>query len=298
MLHLATPRAGLYSFGFPQVVSSFGILAFPERAVLIDQQTGLAVEARRPRVQRYGKSVERILQPDLLAERVASLEQPLGRVVPQRLGDGIDQIVGRVGGHDPKRVEADRRYLLADSRIGSGWDHRTPVRGRALPHLRKYVVFDRDQPYRRFRRQIADRRDRHPADNKKAVERAVLNLRSGHARAQIVGRQVLLCEPGGSEHDAGIGNRPRRGLAQRDVLTPKIGEGLYRTVVADHQLEAFREQARDRTQALQWSGGGEDAGSRIGPADDVGLGYPGLDLPGGNHAEVVDRALRRLSHRN
>src|SRR5260370_11194911 len=95
-----------------------------------------------------------------------------------------------------------------------------------------------------------------------------------------------------------MGKRPRGGLGQRNVLGPKIGEGLDRAVVADHQLKAFRKQARDRAQVLQRSVGGEDAGSRIGPADNVGLGYAGFDLPGGNHTEVLDRALCRLRHRN
>src|SRR6476469_8498303 len=102
MLHLATLQAGLFSFGFPQLVPAFGILALAEHAGLIDRQPGLAVEALRPRVQRYGSSVERSSKPQLLAKRIAGVEGPLGRIVPQRLGDAIYQTVARVGGHDPK----------------------------------------------------------------------------------------------------------------------------------------------------------------------------------------------------
>src|SRR5689334_14491832 len=133
MLDLESQSTGLDSFVFPQLVPSFGILALAEHAGLIDRQPGLAVETPSPRVQWYRESVECILQPDLFAERIASLEEPLGGFVPQGLCDGIDKIVGGVSGHDPKRVEADRRCLHADPRIGSGWDHRTPIGGRALP---------------------------------------------------------------------------------------------------------------------------------------------------------------------
>ena len=57
------------------------------------------------------------------------------------------------------------------------------------------------------------------------VERAILDVHSGHPWAQKFGRHVLLGEPGGSQYGAGIGKRPRSGLTQRDMLTPKIGKG-------------------------------------------------------------------------
>src|SRR6266478_3313717 len=63
-------------------------------------------------------------------------------------------------------------------------------------------------------------------------------------------------------------------------------------------MEAFREQACDGAQILDWSLAGEDAGSGIGPARDVRLGDARLDLVGSDHPQVVDRPLRRLGHGN
>jgi hypothetical protein len=87
-------------------------------------------------------------------------------------------------------------------------------------------------------------------------------------------------------------------LTQRDALAPEIGERSDRAVSVDNQLHIFREQICDRPQALHRPVRSEDAGAGIGPAHDVGLGDPGFDLAGINHTEVLDRALRRLCHRD
>src|ERR1700756_803033 len=63
-------------------------------------------------------------------------------------------------------------------------------------------------------------------------------------------------------------------------------------------MEAFREQACDGAQLFDWSLAGENAGAGIGPARDVRLGDPRLDLVGSDHAQVVDRPWRRLGHGN
>src|SRR3984893_16479547 len=63
-------------------------------------------------------------------------------------------------------------------------------------------------------------------------------------------------------------------------------------------MEAFREQAGDGAQILDWFLAGEDAGSGIGPARDVRLGDARLDLVGSDHLQVVDRPFRGLGHGN
>src|SRR5947208_11295820 len=63
-------------------------------------------------------------------------------------------------------------------------------------------------------------------------------------------------------------------------------------------MKTFREQACDGAQLLQWFLAGENAGAGIGPARDVRLGDPRLDLVGSDHAQVVDRPLRRLGDGN
>src|SRR6516165_4481668 len=249
-------------------------------------------------MQGYRKAGERTLQPDLTAEGLVRLEKTLSGLVPQSPGNGIDQIVWCVGRNDPKRMEADRRRLDRDPRIGSGGYHRTLICGRAFSHLGKDFRIDRDQSDRRRRCEFADRGNGHATDQEEAVERAVLDIRGGRAGTHIFGAEVLFGQPRADERNAGISERSRTKLTQGDVPAAKVGESSDWGIVANHQLQDFRKQASNRTQVLQRSLGGEYASSRMSPADDVGLRYSRLDLAGGDQAEVLDGALRRLRHRH
>ena len=95
--------------------------------------------------------------------------------------------------------------LGVDPRIGSGRYHRATVRARAFLHPRERVVVDRDEPYRRRCRELADCRNGHAADQEKPVERAILDVCGGDAGAQVLGGHVFLGKPGSGQHDAGVG---------------------------------------------------------------------------------------------
>src|SRR5437762_11937549 len=58
------------------------------------------------------------------------------------------------------------------------------------------------------------------------------------------------------------------------------------------------EQARDRPQLPLRTGLGEDLAAVIGPPRQIGLGETGFDLAAVDLAEVLDRAGRRLCHRD
>src|SRR5215472_3001714 len=94
------------------------------QSLLVDGQPDLSIEPLRPGVQWHRKIIERVLEPDFLPERTMSVEQTPRRVVPQRLGDFIDQLVSGIGRYDPQRPEADRWRLSVDPRIDAGRDHR------------------------------------------------------------------------------------------------------------------------------------------------------------------------------
>src|SRR5215471_5665095 len=98
-------------------------------------------------MQRYGNAFERIVDPHLFAYRIMGFQETLGSLVPQSLGDVEDQIVGGIGRHEPKRIEADRRRLNVDPGIGSGRYNRAAVRARALSHLPEDIIPDWNKPY-------------------------------------------------------------------------------------------------------------------------------------------------------
>src|SRR2546430_10407210 len=82
------------------------------------------------------------------------------------------------------------------------------------------------------------------------------------------------------------------------MLALEISESSDGAICMYNQLHIFREKASNTPQPLHRSVGGENAGTSVGPARDVGLGDPRFDLPGGDHSEVLDRALCRLCHRD
>src|SRR5207237_9032078 len=105
--------------------------------VILDGQPDLAIEPFGSTMERYGKAVERVRQPHLLPDRVMRIEKTLRGLVPQRPGDGIDQVVGSIVGDRPKRVEPDGRCRDPYPWIGVGRYRRTVVRTIFRPHFRQ-----------------------------------------------------------------------------------------------------------------------------------------------------------------
>src|SRR5215471_4729631 len=94
----------------------------------------LEIEPPGPRMQRHGETVERAFEPHLLANRIVRIEEALRGLVPQSLDNGIDQVVGGIGGDHPKRVKPDGRCRDSDPRISVGGDHRALVRAALFLH--------------------------------------------------------------------------------------------------------------------------------------------------------------------
>jgi len=176
--------------------------------------------------------------------------------------------------------------------IGASRDHRAAIRVRTFLHPRERVVIDRDEAYRR-----RCRGSRLPEPGmppiKKTVERAILDVCGGDAGAQVLAVMSF---------SVTRRRRARRGRRQacptpsdpRRRLPLRSREFGSRCLVNNH-LHIFREQICDRPQLLHRPVRGE-VRCRIGPAHVSELAIPDLSA-GGNHTEVLDRALRRLCHR-
>ena len=77
-----------------QGLASFGFAGWPP---IFDREPRLAIEPHGARMQGYGKSVERVFEPDILADRTNCIKEALGCFAPQSFGNGKNQVVGSIG---------------------------------------------------------------------------------------------------------------------------------------------------------------------------------------------------------
>src|SRR6056297_1432923 len=80
---------------------------------LLFEESCFAVEALRAGVQRNADPVERRLCGDRRALLVSGVKQCTGAVVPERLGDLVDQIIGLLRAGDPLGADRERGDIVA-----------------------------------------------------------------------------------------------------------------------------------------------------------------------------------------
>src|SRR5262249_27653602 len=147
----------------------FGVTWGP---AIFDGEPRSAIEPDSAWMQGYGKPVERVFEPNILANRVVCIEEALGCFAPQGFGNGKNQVIGSIGRNYPKSVEAHSRCCGLDPRISIGWYYGSIV-GAALSHPRQHGIRNRNETNGGGRRKCANRRDWDSADQKETFEGAI-----------------------------------------------------------------------------------------------------------------------------
>src|SRR5262249_22130830 len=119
------------NFGLVRNLESSAAPALLLRSLV--QDAGLAIVALGPGMERNVDAVERVLQADALAHRVARGQQMPCRIVPERFGDGVDERLGNVGPDHEEGIDPDRLRLRVEAGIGPGRDVGAGEVGIALP---------------------------------------------------------------------------------------------------------------------------------------------------------------------
>src|SRR5271166_2231508 len=154
-------------------------------------------------------------------------------------------------------MKTDRGNVGEYPRVSTAGDDRAAIRPFDL-HFFQNGIANRDEVYRCLRREVTNQRNRDTADYEKTVEGSLREVRGCCGGTQVLGANVLLRNPARGKSNAGVDRRTRFDLPQRNAPTLEIGQRFYRACREHDQLEAFREQARDRAQLLDRSIGGED----------------------------------------
>src|SRR3984893_2840189 len=189
---------------------------------VVDRQPLLAIEPRGARMQRNRQPVERLVEPDPLADRIERIEQPPRPLMPQRLGYRIDEIRVDIGIDQPQGVKPDGSRLDIDPGVEPRRDDRPMIEGKVLLEPVDQLAFYRHQPDRNRGGEIPDRRNGVAADQEERVDISALHLLRGWARAQELASKILLTEPGTGEENSGVRGGPRTRFAERDAFSLQI----------------------------------------------------------------------------